>query len=171
MDGLSSTEGAVALAAAGIALIALGLAAFLAFRVRALRAAQRKVLGDYGERDLVEHAAMLQRTFVELRDWVDDTARGVEGRVAAAEVRIDGCVNHCAVVRYDAYGEMSGRQSTSLALLDSRRSGVVISSILHRDSERTYVKQVVTGTPEHELSPEEQEAVDKALQGAAAGSA
>jgi hypothetical protein len=171
VDGLSSTEGAVALAAAAVALGALGLATFLAFRMRALRAAQNAVLGDYGQRDLIEHAATLQRTFVELRDWVDDTSRGVEGRLATAEGRIDGCVSHCAVVRYDAYGEMSGRQSTSVALLDSRRSGVVLSSILHRDSERTYVKQVVAGHPEHELSPEEQDAVDKALRGAPAESA
>ncbi len=66
--------------------------------------------------------------------------------MGAAEERIDGCVNHCAVIRYDAYGEMSGRQSSSLALLDSHRSGVVVSSILHRESERVYVKQVIAGT-------------------------
>ena len=60
---------------------------------------------------------------------------------------------------------MSGHQSSSVALLDTRKSGVVISSILHRDQARVYVKQLTDGVPTLELSPEEQEAVDTALAG------
>ena len=70
-----------------------------------------------------------------------------------------------ALVRYDAYGEMSGRQSTSIALLDANRSGVVLSSIHHRDQARLYAKQVLNGQPELELSPEEDEAIRLALAG------
>jgi hypothetical protein len=172
VDGLTSTEGLVALGAAAVALIALVLAAVLAVQLRRLRASQRAVLGDAGERDLVQHASRLERGFVELRDWVEDTAAGIERRMGAAEQRIDGCVAHRSLVRYDAYGELSGHQSSSLALLDARRSGVVVSSIHHRDSARVYVKQVVAGEAELELSPEEQEAVDTALRtgvGATAG--
>ena len=80
-----------------------------------------------------------------------------------AEHRIDGSVAYRALVRYDAYGEMSGRQSTSIALLDANRSGVVLSSIHHRDQARLYAKQVREGKPELELSPEEDEAVKRAL--------
>jgi hypothetical protein len=58
---------------------------------------------------------------------------------------------------------MSGRQSSTLALLDARRSGLVLSSIVHRDQARLYVKQVHEGEAEVELSPEEQEAVHAAL--------
>jgi Protein of unknown function (DUF4446) len=163
VDGLTSTEGLVALAAAVVAATALALAAVLAVRMRRLREGQRVVLGEAGERDLVDHAARLERGFVELRDWVEDTAAGIERRMGAAETRIDGCVAHTALVRYDAYGELSGHQSSSLALLDERRSGVVLSSIHHRDSARVYVKQIVAGKPELELSPEEREAVDAAL--------
>jgi hypothetical protein len=165
MDGLSSTEGLVALAGAAVGLIALVLATVLAFKLRRLRSHQRAVLGATGERDLVEHAARLERGFVELRDWVEDTSAGIETRMGAAESRTDGCVAHRALVRYDAYGEMSGQQSSSLALLDSHRSGVVISSIHHRDSARVYFKQLVAGEAEHELSPEESEAVQQALTG------
>ncbi len=163
VDGLSSTEGIVALAAGAAAALALVLATVLAFKLRHLRADQRAVLGEDGTRDLVGHAARLERGFVELRDWVEDTATGIETRMAAAEGRIDGCVSHRALVRYDAYGEMSGQQSSSLALLDAHQSGVVLTSILHRDSERMYVKQIVAGESELELSPEEREAVDSAL--------
>ena len=163
MDELTSTEGIAALAAGGVALISLIFSIVLAIRVRRLRAAQRAVLGEGGERDLVSHAATLEEAFVQLRDWVEETARGLEERMGAAEGRIDGCVAYRSLVRYDAYGEMSGRQSSSVALLDAHRSGVVVSSILHRDQARVYVKQINEGRSELDLSPEEQEAIDLAL--------
>jgi hypothetical protein len=81
----------------------------------------------------------------------------------AAEARLDGAVAYRALVRYDAYGEMSGRQSTSIALLDESRSGLVLSSIHHRDQARLYAKQIREGSSEHELSPEENEAIKLAL--------
>ncbi len=163
MEGLTSPGGIVAIAAAGAALVSLVLVIVVAVRLRRLRAAQRAVMGDGDERDLVAHAARLEQGFLELRDWVEDTSAGLEGRMATAEQRIDGALAYRAVVRYDAYGEMSGQQSSSIALLDSHRSGVVLSSILHRENARVYVKQVVDGRAEHELSPEEQEAVSAAL--------
>jgi hypothetical protein len=60
---------------------------------------------------------------------------------------------------------MSGRQSTTLALLDANRTGLVLSSIHHRDQARLYAKRLHNGTPELELSPEEAEAVELALRG------
>lgn len=163
MDELTSTEGIVALAAGAVALIALVLALVLAVKVRRLRSAQRLVMGNVGERDLVAHAAGIERAFVELRDWVDETSAGIESRMVTAEGRIDGAVSYRSVVRYDAYGEMSGQQSSSIALLDARRSGVVLSSIMHRENARVYVKSVREGEGENELSPEEQEAIEVAL--------
>jgi hypothetical protein len=164
VDALTTTEGIAALVAGGVGLVALILALVLAVKVRGLRSAQRTVLGEE-QRDIVEHAARLERGFTELRDWVEDAAGRIETRMEAAEGRIDGCVTYRSLVRYDAYGEMSGRQSSSVALLDSYRSGVVLSSILHRESARVYVKQIVAGESELELSPEEQEAIDIALAG------
>ena len=164
MDDLSSTQGIVALAAAGVALVALVWVVVLAVKLRRVRAAQRTILRGE-ETDLVAHAASLQDAFVQLRDWVEEAAAGLEGRVGAAEHRMDGCIAHSSVVRYDAMNELSGQQSSTVALLDERRTGVVISSILHRDQARLYVKQVREGTPEYELSPEEQQAVVAAIGG------
>ena len=140
-------------------------AAVLALKLRRLRSNQRAVLGQDGERDLVEQATGLEVAFVQLRDWVEETSRHLEQRMGSAEERIDGCVAHTALVRYDAYNEMSGRQSTSIALLDARGSGIVVSSIHHRDQARLYAKQVIEGQGQLELSPEEQEAVRVALAG------
>ena len=88
--------------------------------------------------------------------------------MAHAEERLDGAIAYRALVRYDAYGELSGHQSASLALLDAERNGVVLSSIAHRDTARLYCKQVVDGRGEHLLSPEEdEEAIRRALAGRA----
>ena len=165
MDDLTTTQGIVALAAGGVAVVALLLALVVAVRLRRLRGAQRTVLGEHGQRDLVAHASRLEGAFVDLREWVEETARSLEQRMTAGEERIDGCVTYRSLIRYDAYGEMSGRQSSSVALLDSQRSGVVLSSILHRDQARVYVKQIHHGESELELSPEEREAIDRALSG------
>jgi hypothetical protein len=140
----------------------------LSMKLRRLRAAQRTILGDE-ETDLAAHAAALQEAFVQLRDWVEEVASGLEGRVAGAERRMDGSIAHTSVVRYDAMNELSGQQSSTVALLDARSTGVVISSILHRDQARLYVKQVREGNPEYELSPEEQQAVNEAMTGTPAG--
>jgi hypothetical protein len=163
VDDLTSTQGIVALAAAGAALLALIFCIVLAVKLRRLRTAQKTVLGPTKEADLVQHAASLQDAFVQLRDWVEETAAGLESRVDGAEQRMDGCVAHTSLVRYDAMNELSGQQSSTLALLDSRRTGVVLSSILHRDQARFYVKELREGTSEYELSPEEQQAVDAAV--------
>jgi hypothetical protein len=168
VDDLTTTQGIVAIAAAGGALLALIWALVLSVKLRRLRAAQRSLLGD-SETDLVSHAASLQEAFVQLRDWVEEAAGRLDERMRVAEDRIDGCVAYASLVRYDAYNEMSGQQSSSLALLDSRRSGIVISSILHREQARVYVKQVREGTSEFELSPEEQEAIESAITRTPAG--
>ena len=163
MDDLSSTVGVVALVGCVLAALALLCCAVLLLRLRRLRAAQRAILGPDGERDLVTLGADLQDGFRALHDYVHDVAERQDGRLTTAEGRLDGAIAHCGLVRYDAYNEMSGRQSTSIALLDASASGVVLSSIHHRDQARLYAKRVQDGRGELELSPEEQEAVRLAL--------
>jgi hypothetical protein len=164
MHDLTSTTGIVALAAGGVAVVALLFAAILGFKLRRLRQGQRAVLGPNGsQRDLVTHAARIEQGFTELRELVDDTMTSLEQTLTNVHQRLDGCVAYQGLIRYDAYNELSGQQSSSLALLDSHRSGVVISSILHREQARVYVKRVHDGESELELSPEEQEAIETAL--------
>jgi tRNA-binding EMAP/Myf-like protein len=162
---LTDTQGIIALAAAAVALVALLGCAVLAVRLGRLRTAQRTVLGEYGERDLVAHTAALQEAFGALREYVGDAAERLDERVAAVELALRGTITHRALVRYDAYNELSGRQSMSIALLDDTRSGIVLSCIHHRDQARLYAKQVHDGHSELELSPEEAEAMQLALSG------
>jgi Protein of unknown function (DUF4446) len=163
MDDLSSTTGIVALAAAGLALIALGWAIAVTIQLRRMRAAQSAVLGANEQRDLVTHAAELDEAFRNLHEHVDLVHGTIDERLAEVEARLDGAIAYRALVRFDAYNELSGRQSTSIALLDAHGSGIVVSSIHHRDQARVYAKQVVEGRGELELAPEEEEAVRIAL--------
>jgi hypothetical protein len=165
VDSLSSTTGIVAIAGCAVAVVALGVAVAAVVALRRLRRDQRAVLGEGMQAiDLVSHAAGLEREYRALHDYVAEAAGRLHERMSAAEDRLDGAIAHHALVRYDAYGEMSGHQSTSIALLDADRNGVVLSSIMHRDAARLYAKVVRKGRGELELSPEEAEAVRLAIE-------
>jgi hypothetical protein len=165
VDELTTTSGIVALAGIAVALLALALAVAALIQARRLRAAQRVLLAGGDARDLVTHAADLSQAFAALRAYVEESALRLDGRLGTAEDRLDRAIAYRGVLRYDAYNEMSGRQSASIALLDTTRSGIVLSSIHHRDQARLYAKQVRDGQSEIVLSPEEEEAVRLALSG------
>jgi len=162
-SSVTDTQGIIAIAAAAAALLALLGCAVLAIRLRRLRRAQRLVIGAAGEQDVIAHAAGMQEAFESLREYVEQTALRLDERLAGVEAELRGAISHRALVRYDAYNELSGHQSMSIALLDDERSGIVLSCIHHRDQARVYGKRVLEGRGELELSPEEAEAVRLAL--------
>jgi hypothetical protein len=162
---ITNTQGIIAIAAAAVAVVALAFCAALSVTVRRLRRAQRLILGDSEERDVVAHVAAMQESFEALHGYVEETAVRLDARLAGVEESLRGVIAHRALVRYDAYNELSGQQSMSIALLDEERSGIVLSCIHHRDQARVYGKQVRGGRGEIELSPEEAEAVRLALAG------
>ena len=150
----------VALAVAALALLG---CAVLARSVRRLRGAQKLVLGEGQSRDVIAHSASLQEAFVALHEYVGEVATRLDQRLDGVELALTGAMSHHALVRYDAYNELSGQQSVSIALLDGRHSGIVLTCIHHRDQARVYAKQILEGLGELELSPEEAEAVRVAL--------
>jgi hypothetical protein len=158
----SDTAGLIAIAAGALALLALILCALLAVRLRRLRAGQKLIGGEDGERTLVEHAGELDDRLAALAGEVERSVGRLDARDGELDRRLRGAITQCAVIRYDAMGEMTGRQSSSIALLDSQGNGVVLSSILHREQARLYAKPVAGGHSELELSPEEKQAVSAA---------
>jgi len=168
---ITDTQGIIAIAAGALAIAACAACAALSVGLRRVRRAQRLVLGERQERDVVAHAAALQVAFAALHAYVEETSTRLDGRLAGVEAALRGRIAHHALVRYDAYNELSGHQSMSIALLDDERSGIVLSCIHHRDQARVYGKQVRDGRGELELSPEEAEAVRLALAGGGDGSA
>ena len=156
---LSGNEAAVVAVvgiAAGLAGLVLAWVAWV--RVRRLREAQKTLIGG-GRKDLVEFAVSLQGRIDDLHRAVDEVAAGL----ARVDRRVDGSVANTAIVRYDAYEDTGGHQSASLALLDGARTGVVVTAIQGRDYARIYLKELERGRPSVALSPEELEAVERAM--------
>ncbi|CAM3175519.1 DUF4446 domain-containing protein [Nocardioides dubius] len=87
---------------------------------------------------------------------------GLRREVAALRAEGHDMLRHLAVVRYDAFGDMGGHLSWSLALLDDAGNGVVLTSIHGRSEARTYAKNVLGWVSETQLSPEETEAIEHA---------
>ena len=153
-----TAELAVAVAACVAAGLALAVALLLWRRTARLAAAQRVVLGQ-SSGDLLEFAVSLQGRVDDLHRAVDEVAAGL----SRVDRRVDGSLTNTAVVRYDAYEGTGGQQSASVALLDATRTGTVLTAIQGRDYARIYVKDLDRGRSSVALSPEEQEAVDRAM--------
>jgi hypothetical protein len=153
-----TAELAVAIAACTAAGITLVVALFLWRRTSRLAAAQSVVLGQ-SSGDLLEFAVSLQGRVDDLYRAVDEVAAGL----SRVDRRVDGSVTNTAVVRYDAYEGTGGQQSASVAFLDATRTGTIVTAIQGRDYARIYVKDLDRGRSSVALSPEEQEAVDRAM--------
>ncbi len=146
-----------ACAAAGVALL---VAALAWWKLHAVRSAQQVLLGG-GKEDLVDFAVSLQGRIDDLHRAVDEIAAGL----SRVDRRVDTTVSKTSLVRYDAYEGAGGHQSASIAFLDAGRSGVVLTAIQGRDYARIYVKELDHGRPSVALSPEEEQAVERAMAG------
>jgi uncharacterized protein DUF4446 len=155
---LSSAVGVIGIGALCVATVALALAAWVWMRVGSVRKQQRVLLGG-GKGDLVEFAVSLQGRIDDLHRAVDEIAAGL----SRVDRRVDDSIQKTSIVRYDAYEGTGGHQSASLAVLDSSRTGVVVSAIQGRDYARIYMKELDRGRTSVALSPEEAEAVERAM--------
>jgi Protein of unknown function (DUF4446) len=154
----ASTAGWIAVAAAVLALLGLAAWVWTLVLLRRARAAQRVLLGGR-KQDIVDFAVSLQGRIDDVLRAVDEIAAGL----SRVDRRVDGAVSRTSIVRYDALSDSGGHQSASLAMLDSSRTGVVISAIQGRDYARIYVKELDQGRAPVALSPEEREAVERAM--------
>jgi hypothetical protein len=92
-------------------------------------------------------------------DALPEDVLGLRQEVATLAAEGAAALRNLAVVRYDAFGDMGGHLSWSLALLDDSGDGVVLTSIHGRSEARTYAKNIASWTSDQQLSPEEEEAV------------
>jgi Protein of unknown function (DUF4446) len=153
-----TTSLAVAAGAAAVAAVALLVTLLLWRRLSRVQAAQAAVLAGGGG-DLLEFVVSLQTRVDDLHRAVDEVAAAL----SRVDRRVDGAVTNTAVVRYDAYEGTGGQQSASVAMLDATRTGTVVTAIQGRDYARIYVKDLDRGRSPVALSPEEQEAVERAM--------
>ena len=158
MDVSGTTAAWIAIAAAIVALAAVGIAVAAWLKLRRVRSSQLVLLGG-GKSDLVDFAVSLQGRIDDLHRAVDEVA----GALSRVDRRIDDCVSKTSILRYDAYDDKAGQSSATFALLNASRTGVVVSAIQGRDYARIYMKELDRGRPSVALSPEELEAVERAM--------
>lgn len=154
----------VAVAALIVAAVALALG-WLAHRRHQLIERRYAVLWGDGEADVASVLAQQGRRLGAERSRIDNLEKGL------AELRGDlaQSLQHVAVVRYDAFGDMGGQMSFSAAVIDDNGDGMVISSIHARGESRTYAKGIVGGGSDVTLTPEEQQALAAARDDSSAG--
>jgi hypothetical protein len=154
----NSTTAVIAITAAAAAVLALAAALVAWLQLKRVRSSQQVMLGG-GTGDLVDFAVSLQGRIDDLHRAVDEVAAGL----ARVDRRVDESISKTSIVRYDAYEGTGGHQSASVALLNGARSGLVVSAIQGRDYARIYMKELEHGRASIALSPEEEEAVERAM--------
>jgi hypothetical protein len=130
--------------------------------LRGYRRNQRVIMGSRGTVDVAEHMAVVDDKLTNLRLAVEDLTMTARDH----GVCIDGTLSHVGIVRFDAYHDLGGRQSTAVAFMNSRNDGVVITTVVSREFARMYVKMVRDGVGDIPLAPEENEAVQQARKAA-----
>jgi hypothetical protein len=119
---------------------------------------QHVIMGSRGTVDIVEHVGSLDEKLANLRVAVEDLTLAARDH----DVRIDATLSRVGIVRFDAYHDLGGRQSTAVAFLNTLGDGVVITTVVSRDFARMYVKLIRDGASDIPLAPEESEALDQA---------
>jgi len=152
----------VAVAAAPGVLALLG-AIGLWVRLGRLRAAQRVLLPDGTSGNVLDRQAALTRTIERVGDRVDALRAEVSRLATHTDAGLRGALRFHGLVRYDAYADMGGEQSWSMAILNAEHTGSIVTSLHARDHARVYLKEMIGGVPSQRLSPEEERAVAVAL--------
>jgi hypothetical protein len=119
---------------------------------------QHVIMGSRGTVDIVDHVSAMDDKLANVRLALEDLALAARDH----DVRIDTCLSRVGIVRFDAYQDLGGRQSTAVAFLNSTGDGVVVTTVVSRDFARMYVKLLKEGAADIPLAPEEAEAVEQA---------
>ncbi len=148
----------VAIVAIALAVLA-GAGLFVVYkRLQRYLRNQHVIMGSRGTVDIVEHVSSVDDKLTNVRLALEDLTLAVRDH----DVRIDSGLSRVGIVRFDAYYDLGGRQSTAVAFLNSLGDGVVLTTVVSRDFARIYVKLIKDGEPDVPLAPEEIEALDQA---------
>lgn len=153
----------IAVAAGIVAILALAAAGWMWVELRRLRHDQRVLLPEGVSEDLAGRQAELARSVAQVETGLADLESLVRSIASTTDAELANALRFRGLVRYDAYAELGGHQSWSIALLDEHGTGAVISCLHARDHARIYLKEVVEGAASQRLSPEEQRSIAGAL--------
>ena len=107
----------------------------------------------------------MEELILELNAQIEESNREIKSldqRASDTKNTSMGAVSKMAVVHYDAFNSQRGRNSFSLTLLDSYHNGIILTNLYSQDGSNTYLKEIVNGDSEIELSDREKECLEKA---------
>jgi hypothetical protein len=161
MEALRAYSLEIALGATALSLLLLVMLSLTNSRLnRTSRLVRQLLTGPEGE-DLEQLLRQNLRSVQEVEARHGD----LERQLSNLAVQLRGCVQKVGLVRFDAFGDVSGGQSFSIALLDDLQNGVIVTGLFGRSDSRCFGKSVRNGTPEQPLSEEETQALEIALHG------
>lgn len=114
-----------------------------------------------GDNDVEE----LMKSYLEkLEKLKNDVYVGMNKRIEELERKIPDCLQHIGIVNYNAFDNVGNNMSFSIAAMDERKNGFVVTGIYSREHSYVYAKEIIKGEPQRKLSAEELEAINKALE-------
>jgi len=147
------------IAVGAVAVVSLLLGLVLLVRTGRMRQQYRVLDAADGRESFVEAVA---RKTAEVDALRDDVA-ALTAEIRATQSELNRAIRHIGLIRYDAFGDMGGRMSFSVALVDDFGNGFILTTVHARSESRTYVKEVRGGMAEVTLSPEESQALEDAV--------
>lgn len=147
------------IAVGAVALVSLLLGLVLLVRTGRMRQQYRVLDAADGRESFVEVVARKAQEVEALRDDVATLAASIR----ATQSELNRAIRHVGLIRYDAFGDMGGRMSFSVALVDDFGNGFILTTVHARSESRTYIKEIRGGMAEVTLSPEESQALEDAI--------
>ena len=111
-------------------------------------------------------AKTLEDTLIQRLDQVDSLLESNEendSNIKVLSKNMQRTYQKMGLIKYDAFHEMGGKLSFSLAMLDMRNNGFIINAMHTREGCYTYIKEIIDGNSVIVLSEEEQEALKRAM--------
>lgn len=158
IHSIQTPAGVVAVTAVILAVLCLIMTIAAVMRIKSLEARWRMAFRNSAGNSIEE--AIGSRLV--LVDGMDKRVGSLESHALQADAQISKCLQRIGIVRYDAYDDLGGQQSLSLAIMDNTDNGIIVTSVLGRQSQRTYSKKIVNGRSDTPLSPEEKQAIIEA---------
>lgn len=111
-------------------------------------------------------AKSLEEKIIERLDQIDglvESNNTNKSKIERIENQMSITFQKIGLVKYDAFNEMGGKLSFSLALLNEKDDGFIINAMHSREGCYTYIKEIIAGKSIIVLASEEKEALDMAL--------
>jgi Na+-transporting methylmalonyl-CoA/oxaloacetate decarboxylase gamma subunit len=102
-------------------------------------------------------------SYMDKIDAVEKENKNIKELCTSIDVKVKGCVQKVSLVRYRAFEDVGSDLSFSVAMLDEANNGVVITGIYGRNESTTYAKPIDKGISRYDLSEEEQQVLDDAI--------